>query len=51
VKNKPKIGNLTEKQAQHPWAGKLNANLGGKSKKQAQNEQILTKTHPICHWQ
>jgi len=43
LKNKPKIGNLTEKQAQHAFgkkiqqnkksAGKLNRNQGGTSEK------------------
>jgi len=58
LKNKPKIGNLTAKKAQNALAGKFNKtknqqenqikNQGDKSEKQAQNEQILTKTRPIC---
>jgi len=58
LKNKPKIGNLTEKQAQNALAGKFNKtknqqenqikNQGDKSEKQVQNEQIFTKKRPIC---
>jgi len=58
MKNKPKIGNLTEKQAQHALSGKCNktknqqVNLikkhGGKSEKQTQNDHISIKTRPIC---
>ena len=58
LKNKPKIGNLPEKQAQNGLAGKFNKTKNQQanflkirvtnSKKQAQNEQIFTKTRPIC---
>jgi len=58
LKTKPKIGNLTEIQPQNALAGKFNKtknqqenqikNQGDKSEKQAQNEQIFTKTRPIC---
>jgi len=58
MNNKPKIGNLTEKQTQHALVGKCNKTKnqqvnerkkhGGKPKKQAQNDQIFTKTRPIC---
>jgi len=61
LKNKPKIGNFTEKQAQNTLAGKFNKTKnqqenqikqqGGKTRKQAQNEQIFTKTRPICFQQ
>jgi len=58
LKNKPKIGNSTEKEAQNVLARKFNKtknqqekrikNQGGKSEKQAQNEKIFTKTRPMC---
>jgi len=57
-KNKLKIGNFSEKQSRNVLAGKFNKtknqqenkikNSGGKPQKQVQNEQIFTKTHPIC---
>jgi len=57
LKNKPKIGNSTEKQAQNALAGKFNKTKISKHvkkirvanpKKEAQNDQIFTKIEPIC---
>jgi len=58
LKNKQKIGNLTEKQAQNALTGKFNKSKNQQEnqiknrvaipKKQAQNEQIFPKTRPIC---
>jgi len=57
LKNKPKIGNFVEKQAQHALAGRFNKtktqqenqikSREGNPKKQTQNEKIFIK-HPIC---
>jgi len=57
LKNKPKIGNSTEKQAQNALAGKFNKTKNqpeckkirvANPKKEAQNDHIFTKIQPIC---
>jgi len=58
LKNKPKIGNFVEKQAQHALAGRMNKtktqqenqiqSREGNPKKQTQTEKIFIKTRPIC---
>ena len=62
LKNKPKIGNLTEKQAPYALAAffstkrKVNKKITWKKreadpKQQTQNEQNFIKTRPKCLWQ
>jgi len=60
MKNKPKIGNLTQEQAQRALAGNCNKTNtrqvnylekdGSKSEKHIQSEQNFIKRHPHAFW-